>query len=117
MSKSFRRYGLTSIVVTVVGYLVVAWLVDWPAYFVAVTALSLTTFLMYGLDKFEAVRPGPGRKQRVPENLFHLLTLLGGFSGGWLGRFLFWHKIRKFSFWLVLVISTVIHIPIMIMMW
>lgn len=117
MSKPFRRYGLISIVITVIGYLLVAWLVDWPAYFVAVTASSVTTFLLYGLDKFEAVRPGQDRKQRVPENLFHLLALLGGFPGGWLGRFLFWHKIRKFSFWLVLVVSPIIHIPIMIMVW
>jgi uncharacterized membrane protein YsdA (DUF1294 family) len=117
MNKAFRRYGLISIIVTVVGYLVVAWLVDWPLYFVAVTALSATTFLLYGLDKFEAARPGSGRRQRVPENLLHLLALLGGFPGGWLGRFVFWHKIRKSSFWLVLVVSTIIHIPLMIMVW
>lgn len=117
MSQPFRRYGLISIIVTAIGYLVVAWLVAWPPYFVAVMALSVTTFLLYGLDKLEAARSGSGRRQRAPENLLHLLALLGGFPGGWLGRFVFWHKIRKISFWLVLVISTIIHIPIMIMMW
>jgi uncharacterized membrane protein YsdA (DUF1294 family) len=116
MNKQFRRYGLISVVATAIDYFVVARLVDWSPYFVAVTALSVSTFLLYGLDKFEAARPGSGRRQRVPENLFHLLALLGGFPGGWLGRFVFWHKIRKRSFWLVLVVSTIIHIPIMIMM-
>ena len=107
--KAFGRPAL--------GYVAVAWLVDWSPYYTAVTALSVTTFLLYGWDKFEAARPRSRRKQRVPENLLHLLALLGGFPGGWLGRFLFWHKIRKFSFWLVLVVSTIIHIPLIIMIW
>lgn len=110
MNRELQRYGFISIIITVLSFLGLAWLVDWPAYFVWLTALSITTFLLYGLDKLEAVRKGRAAQHRVPENLLHLLTLMGGFPGGWLGRFVFWHKIRKLSFWIVLVVSTILHL-------
>jgi len=110
VSRQFQNYGLLSIITTVIGYIAIAWLVDWSVYFVWITALSLTTFLLYGLDKLEAARHGQAAKHRVPENLLHLLALLGGFPGGWLGMFVFWHKIRKLSFWVVLVMSTLLHL-------
>ena len=46
----------------------------------------------------------------IPEKHLHWLALLGGFPGGWLGRFIFHHKTRKRIFFLVLVISTIIHL-------
>ena len=110
MSRQFRSYGLLAIITTVITYIVVALAANWPVYFVWLVALSLTTFLLYGLDKLEAIRHGQGAKHRVPENLLYLLALSGGFPGGWLGMFVFWHKIRKLSFWVVLVMSTLLHV-------
>lgn len=110
MGKEFQRYGLISIITTGLAYLGVTWLVDWPVYFGWLTALSVTTFLLYGLDKLEAASQGRAAKHRVPENLFHVLALLGGFPGDWVGRFVFWHKIRKPIFWWVLLVSTALHL-------
>ncbi len=56
----------------------IAWLAGW----------SVVTFAFYGFDKQRAQAGG----QRVPELVLHLLSLIGGFVGGWLGRFYWRHK-------------------------
>ena len=117
MSRQFRSYGLLAIITTVITYIVVALAANWPVYFVWLVALSLTTFLLYGLDKLEAIRHGQGAKHRVPENLLHVLALSGGFPGGWLGMFVFWHKIRRTSFWIVLAVSTLFHAAIVLILY
>ena len=104
-----RIYGLIALVVTAISYLVLWQLFNWGWYQMAIIALSTATFVLYGLDKFDATRHGDQAQHRVPKNLLHLLALLGGFPGGWLGMFLFWHKIRQLAFWAVLTVSTVIH--------
>ena len=65
----------------------------------------MTTFGIYGWDKWQAQRRG----WRAPERTLHLLAFVGGFLGGWAGMFLFWHKVRDSSFWLVLSLATIIH--------
>jgi uncharacterized membrane protein YsdA (DUF1294 family) len=50
---------------------------------------------------------------RAPENLLHLLALLGGFPGGWFGMIFFGHKtnFRKHpSIWFFLALGTALHI-------
>lgn len=74
------------------------------AYLGLVLVMSLWTFLVYGFDKRRAVRGG----RRVPEQTLHLLALLGGWPGAYLGQRLFRHKISKVPFlaifWLVVAI-------------
>jgi uncharacterized membrane protein YsdA (DUF1294 family) len=67
--------------------------------------LSLLLFLVYGLDKAQAVANG----RRIPERVLHILALAGGFPGGLLGRSFFHHKTRKPAFLVVLVGSAFIH--------
>lgn len=67
--------------------------------------LSVLLFVIYGLDKAQAVANG----RRIPEKVFHYLSLAGGFPGGLLGRPFFHHKTRKPVFLLVLIISFVLH--------
>jgi len=67
--------------------------------------LSLLLFLVYGLDKAQAVANG----RRIPEKVLHFLALAGGFPGGLLGRSFFHHKTRKTAFLVVLVGSAFIH--------
>jgi uncharacterized membrane protein YsdA (DUF1294 family) len=69
------------------------------------TFTNLLLFALYGLDKAQAVIGG----RRIPEKVFHSLTLAGGFIGGLLGRFLFRHKTRKPVFFWVQVISAGVH--------
>lgn len=76
-----------------------AWLVAWNG----------ATFVMFGLDKFQAVRGG----WRVPEMALYGLALIGGSLGGWAGMFAFRHKLRKIVFWIVLAVGTVVHIDLL----
>ena len=106
------RYYLTfGLIAAALAGALFAWLYNhtpWNPYPIWLTALSGATFGIYGLDKLLA-RIGWGR---VPENLLHLLALLGGFPGGWAGMLLFHHKTnyRKHpTIWLFLSLATVGH--------
>ena len=81
-------------------------LLYWQIYLAWLAAVSIITFILYGYDKIQAKRNG----WRVPEKYLHWLALLGGFPGGWIGRYLFRHKTRKGMFLFVLLISTIIHL-------
>lgn len=56
--------------------------------------LSAVTLLVYALDKSASRR----RRWRIPENLLHLLALLGGWPGALVAQRLFRHKTQKTSF-------------------
>jgi uncharacterized membrane protein YsdA (DUF1294 family)/cold shock CspA family protein len=55
---------------------------------------SLAVFLTYAFDKSAAMN----RRQRTPENVLHLMNLLGGWPGGLVASQLFRHKSRKLEF-------------------
>lgn len=114
MSPQFRTYGILSIILVFAAYYVIIGLTGFGRYFTGNLALSAALFVLYGLDKLEAKRRGREARNRVPENLLHLLALLGGYLGGWAGMFIFWHKIRKPLFPIVLAASTVLHIGLML---
>jgi uncharacterized membrane protein YsdA (DUF1294 family) len=57
-------------------------------------ALSLTTLVVYGIDKAAARRSW----RRVPELYLHLLSLVGGWPGALVAQQLFRHKTRKQPF-------------------
>jgi len=59
-----------------------------------VMGISLVTFVQYGWDKRQA-RKG---KRRIPEKRLHLLALMGGTPGAFLGQFFFRHKTQKRRF-------------------
>jgi uncharacterized membrane protein YsdA (DUF1294 family) len=56
--------------------------------------LSAITLAVYGKDKWAAKH----QRWRTPERTLHLLALLGGWPGAFLGQKLFTHKTSKRSF-------------------
>lgn len=96
-TSPFRFYGIIALLLSLWGAvllyvglplsLLVSWLIS----------VNVVTFLVYGFDKMRA--QGGGR--RVPENVMHVLVLLGGCVGGLGGMVLFRHKTRKGSFQMV----------------
>ena len=56
--------------------------------------MNLFTFLLFGIDKWFAIKG----LYRVSERNLFLSSLLGGSIGGVLGMFVFRHKLRKGSF-------------------
>jgi uncharacterized membrane protein YsdA (DUF1294 family) len=75
-------------------------------YLIWLVVAATLTFILYGYDKAQS----KSRGWRIPEKYFHILTLAGGFPGGWLGRCLFHHKANKGFFLFVLIMSTLIHL-------
>ena len=70
-----------------------------------ITAVSFFTFLLWGLDKFKAVR----RQWRIPELWLYSLIIFGGAFGALAGMLTFRHKTRKKSFWITVILSCLVH--------
>jgi uncharacterized membrane protein YsdA (DUF1294 family) len=109
-------FGLVAIAITAALLVLMVEKTDWNLYGVWVIALTVTTLALYIFDKLASqVRRAP----RVPEVLLHMLSLLGGFMGGWIGVALIGHK-RNFSrhpaFVPILVVSTLLHAGIAYML-
>ncbi len=100
-----QTFLLIALVATIGIGLVLTWLTTWQPYLVWLGTTSIVTFVLYGYDKNQARSGGI----RVPEAVLHIMALLGGFLGGWLGMFFFHHKTRKPIFKVVLGISTTLH--------
>jgi uncharacterized membrane protein YsdA (DUF1294 family) len=81
---------------------------DWHIYLIWLAVASVITFLVYGIDKAQAKMGAC----RVPQVALHVLSLVGGFPGGWAGRSIFRHKTQKGFFVFVLTISTLIHLSL-----
>jgi uncharacterized membrane protein YsdA (DUF1294 family) len=73
---------------------------------IAYAAMSVVTFIAYGLDKSAARR---GRR-RISERALHLLAVLGGWPGALLAMPVFRHKRRKMSFVAVVVLIALVHV-------
>jgi len=78
-------------------------------------SINITTVIIFGLDKFKAVRS----EFRVPEAVLHTLELLGGTLGAFIAMLFFNHKISKLGFfkitWIIAVIqTTAVSLPVII---
>ena len=68
-------------------------------------AINLLTFLLYGLDKYKAIR----REWRIPERALLLMAFVGGAFGALSAMRIFRHKTRKGRFRLM--------IPLFCLLW
>ena len=98
-------YAIVLIGIVIVLYAFIFPATEWPPYIVWLISWSVATFIVYGIDKGMA----KAHLLRAPEIVLHIAALVGGFVGGWLGMFIWWHKVRKPVFWVVLSVSTVLH--------
>jgi uncharacterized membrane protein YsdA (DUF1294 family) len=104
----YKLYGGISIALATVAGAALWWVLRPNLLIVWIVALSIATFVMYGVDKLQARRTG----LRVPEKVLHVLALLGGAIGGWAGMLLFRHKIRHPIFFVVLGLGTVVDVAL-----
>lgn len=109
----WRRYqsvllivtSLIALSVTIALYIIASW----SLYAIWLVVVNLLTFSLFGIDKSLA----RAQSVRVPENVLHLYTLLGGVIGQALGRWVFHHKVvfrRHPMFTVVLIAGTLIHV-------
>ena len=97
-------FSLIALILSVMVLLAVIYFVKLPFFWAWMLAWSVVTFGLYGYDKAQS-RIGGGR---VPEIVLHIITLVGGWPGAWMGRFVFRHKTRKPIFFVVLILSTIL---------
>jgi uncharacterized membrane protein YsdA (DUF1294 family) len=77
-------------------------------YLIVVIVMSVSCFIVYGLDKRRAINGG----RRASERTLHLMAFLGGWPGALMAQRHFRHKTQKVPFrivfWMVLVLHVVI---------
>ena len=80
---------------------------------VLLAALNVVTFVVYGIDKYRAVK----EKSRVPIVTLLLLAAFGGSIGAWIAMYLFRHKTQKsyFTFGIPLILLTQLALILFIM--
>ena len=62
--------------------------------FTYIFIMNSIAFVVYGVDKWLAIKEG----RRIPERTLLLLALLGGSLGAYMSMWMFRHKIRKNKF-------------------
>lgn len=72
--------------------------------------LSSISFVMFGLDKFLAIK----QLSRIPNKILLASVYLGGVFGGLLGLILFRHKTQKWYYTLSIQMMLIIHIALFI---
>ena len=72
-------------------------------------AVSVGGFLLMGFDKLSAKMGS----RRIPEALFFMVSLVGGFAGVVLGILVFHHKTSKRSFQLKILVAAVLSVLIL----
>ncbi|MFN8471917.1 MAG: DUF1294 domain-containing protein [Anaerolineae bacterium] len=101
-------YGVIFFGLAIILALLIYLFLRWNLYWVWLISAGVATFAAYGYDKMQAGRGA----WRVPEMILHVLSLAGGFIGGWAGMFGFRHKTQKPIFTIILGVATVIWIVI-----
>ena len=116
-----RRHGysyypiLLGLISAAALFILLLFLTDWSITLIWLSALSLATFILFGVDKALA----KAGRSRVPEIVLHAFTVLGGFPGQLLGRLIFRHKInfsRHPAFNIVLIVSALLWVAIIFLL-
>lgn len=74
-------------------------------FLVFLLAMSIITFILYGIDKRKAIK----NKWRIKEITLLGFSLFGGAIGGIIGMTVFHHKTKHWYFWAVNIIGIILH--------
>ncbi len=66
----------------------------WKYFVIYILAMSIITFVVFGIDKWKA----KNEKWRTPESTLFLLSIFGGSIGALLGMQVWHHKTQHWSF-------------------
>ena len=77
---------------------------------VYVLFVNVVTFLMYGVDKWNAMK----NQWRIPEKTLFGIAVIGGSIGAYVGMRLFHHKTKKPKFYIGIPLIFVVQIAMLI---
>ncbi len=72
--------------------------------------INIICFILYGVDKYNAIK----RKYRISEYTLFVFSFFGGGLFSILGMIIFHHKTKKWYFWLLNILFTILWIIIII---
>ncbi len=81
-------FGIIGVAATAVIFLILSFTTTWHWLIAWMVSASIIAFIFYGADK---AMSKTGRL-RIPENVLHIMSLIGGFLGALLGMLVFRHK-------------------------
>ena len=79
-------------------------------FFYYLIIINLITFIIFGIDKYKAIKD----KWRVKEATLLGLSFIGGALGGMLGMYVFRHKTKKFYFFLGIPFMMILHVVLFV---
>jgi uncharacterized membrane protein YsdA (DUF1294 family) len=101
----FKRYLLLAVLFGLSAFALLYNYTSLKYIYLYLIAVNTAMFLLYGIDKFAAMRS----YVRTPERLLHLTAFVGGSPAALLGQQLFWHKVSKGRFlvwyWVIVVLQ------------
>ena len=106
--KPEGRFLFISFMAATIFFLGLIWTEKVHVYLAILISWSFTNLILMALDKITAKIGWI----RIPEYNLLLNTILGGFPGTVLGMFILRHKVRKVHFWVILLISVLLHLII-----
>lgn len=79
-------------------------------FFYYLMIINLITFIIFGIDKYKAIKD----QWRIKESTLLGLSFIGGALGGMLGMYVFRHKTKKFYFFLGIPFMMILHVALFI---
>jgi len=80
--------------------------------YIYVILLSLITFILFGIDKYRAIKYTRENGNRISEKTLFIWSFLGGTVGAVLAMIVFRHKIKKGEFLIKFFIVTLVQFEI-----
>ena len=82
-------------------------------YLVYIAIMSITGFMLYGIDKLRAMHS----RFRIRESVLLSVGFFGGAAGAILGMIFFRHKTRHWYFWFVNAFGAVLQVSGLYLIW
>lgn len=88
MSRIYIWSAALGLGIALILFLIINFQTSWWWYWNWLFSASVAAFILYAIDKTQAKRDGT----RIPNNIHHIMALIGGYPGALLGRIIFHHK-------------------------
>ena len=82
-------------------------------YLIYIAMMSVTGFMLYGIDKYKAMHS----RFRIRESVLLSVGIMGGAAGTILGMLVFRHKTRHWYFWFVNAIGAALQLSGVYLIW